>query len=316
MEIENTYIKDKTILVQPVAGDTDSIYFCYEGLLDTIEGVENMSITDKAKILVALSEKFLNGHNKEIMTEYYRGRNIRNVDTDMVHEFELETISYSEIRLDVKKRYSQMLIFKDGKYFDEDHLKSKTKGLEMVKASFPAPARDLLTKLVKHLLMSESPTLIHELNAICQEGRCAWERADIDHISPAISVNGYMDYVISDDDPLQGVVVKKGCPFQVRGLAYYNWLRQTKGLPGEPLYNGKMKYYIVKPNTPKKKTDNDVIFTFQPSALPKWAEQYVPIDRKAMFQKCVLDPINRILSNVGLKDLNWDGHIEVNLFDM
>jgi hypothetical protein len=77
-----------------------------------------------------------------------------------------------------------------------------------------------------------------------------------------------------------------------------------------------MKYYIVKPNTPKKKTDNDVIFTFQPSALPKWAEQYVPIDRKAMFQKCVLDPINRILSNVGLKDLNWDGHIEANLFDM
>jgi hypothetical protein len=166
------------------------------------------------------------------------------------------------------------------------------------------------------LLLSESPTLIHELNAICQEGRRKWEQADIDYISPAISVNGYMDYIISDNDPVQGVVVKKGCPFQVRGLAYYNWIRQTKNLAGEPLYGGKMKYYIVRQRTPKKKTDSDIIFTFQPSSLPKWSEQYAPIDRRAMFQKCVLDPINRILTCMHEKNLNWDGHIDINLFDL
>jgi DNA polymerase elongation subunit (family B) len=314
--LDNLYDKDLNILVQPVAGDTDSIYFCYEGLLKTIEGIDKMSITEKAKIVVGINEQFLNGHNKDLMTDYYRTRNIRNVDTDMVHEFELETCSYSELRLDVKKRYSQMLIFKDGKYFDEDHMKRKTKGLEMVKASFPAPARNLLSKIVEHLLLSESPTLIHELNAICQEGRRKWEQADIDYISPAISVNGYMDYIISDNDPVQGVVVKKGCPFQVRGLAYYNWIRQTKNLAGEPLYGGKMKYYIVRQRTPKKKTDSDIIFTFQPSSLPKWSEQYAPIDRRAMFQKCVLDPINRILTCMHEKNLNWDGHIDINLFDL
>lgn len=312
---EETFTKDLSIFAQPVAGDTDSIYFCYEGLLNTIKGHENMSITERARIIEQLNTQFMNQHNKDIMTSYYRGRHTRNVDTDMIHEFELETIAYSEIRLDVKKRYSQMLIWKDGKYFDEDHLKQKTKGLEMIKASYPAPARKILAGLVKTLLMSEDKNLIHILNAEMQKGREAWMNADIESISPAISVNGYTKYIVSDNDPRTGVQETKGCPFAVRGLAYYNWLRQTKGLPGDPLYGGKMKYYIVKSQQARKKSDKDTIFTFQPSALPKWAEQYAPCDREALFQKCVLDPFNRILSAIGEKQLHANGYIEVSLFD-
>lgn len=312
---EETFTKDLSIFAQPVAGDTDSIYFCYEGLLNTIKGHENMSITERARIIEQLNTQFMNQHNKDIMTSYYRGRHTRNVDTDMIHEFELETIAYSEIRLDVKKRYSQMLIWKDGKYFDEDHLKQKTKGLEMIKASYPAPARKILAGLVKTLLMSEDKNLIHILNAEMQKGREAWMNADIESISPAISVNGYTKYIVSDNDPRTGVRETKGCPFAVRGLAYYNWLRQTKGLPGDPLYGGKMKYYIVKSQQARKKSDKDTIFTFQPSALPKWAEQYAPCDREALFQKCVLDPFNRILSAIGEKQLHANGYIEVSLFD-
>lgn len=294
----------------------NSIYFCYEGLLNTIEGVENMSITEKARIIEQLNTQFLNQHNKEIMTEYYRGRHTRNVDTDMIHEFELETIAYSEIRLDVKKRYSQMLIWKDGKYFDEDHLKQKSKGLETIKSSYPAPARKILNGLVKTLLLSEDENIIHILNNEMQRGKEEWMALDIESISPAISVNGYTKYIKSDNDPRTGVQEEKGCPFAVRGLAYYNWLRQTKGLLGDPLYGGKMKYYIVKSQNTRKKSDKDVIFTFQPSALPKWAEQYAPCDRLALFQKCVLDPFNRILSAIGEKQLRADGYIETSLFDL
>lgn len=313
--ISEHYIKDLGIFVQPVAGDTDSIYFCYEGLLNTIEGIENMSITERARIIERINTEYLNQANKKLMTEYYRGRNIRNVDTDMVHEFELETIAYSELRLDVKKRYSQMLIWKDGKYFDEDNLKSKTKGLEMVKASYPAPARKILTKLTKTLLLSEDPQLIHILNNIMRQGKVDWDNTPINDISPAISVNDYNDYVISDDDPTKGPEVNKGCPFQVRGLAYYNWIRQTKGLIGDPLYGGKMKYYIVDTRQPKKKSVPNVFFTFQPNNLPDWSQQYAPIDRNAMFQKCVIDPFNRILEAARMQQLNINGYIPVSLFD-
>lgn len=314
-EYEEKFTKDLGIMAQPVAGDTDSIYFCYDGLLNTIKDIQKRTITEKAQIIERLNTEFLNQHNKGVMVDYYRTRNTRNVDTDMIHEFELETIAYSEIRLDVKKRYSQMLIWKDGKYFDEDHLKAKTKGLEMSKASYPALARQILTKLVKILLLTEDKNLIHILNKEMQEGRQKWLAAGVEEVSPAISVNGYTKYIVSDDDPRQGVVVGKGCPFAVRGLAYYNWLRQTKGLLGDPLYGGKMKYYIVKPTGPKKKSDPDTIFTFQPSALPKWSEQYAPIDKEALFAKCVLDPFNRIMSAIGMKELRADGMIEVTLFD-
>ena len=36
-------------LVDVVYGDTDSLYLSYEGLLNTIEGVENWSIEQKTK---------------------------------------------------------------------------------------------------------------------------------------------------------------------------------------------------------------------------------------------------------------------------
>lgn len=315
--LDEKFIKDTNIYAQPVAGDTDSIYFCYEGLLNTIDGIGNMSITEKAKIIERINLEFLNQHNKGIMLEYYKSRNIRNPETDMCHEFELETIAYSEIRLEVKKRYSQMLIWKDGLWYDEDHLKQKTKGLEMVKASYPAPARKILDGLVKTLLLSEDQHLIHVLNRQMQDGHDEWMATDVETISPSISVNNYTNYILSDNDPVRGVMTGKGCPFAVRGLAYYNWLRQTKGLIGDPLYGGKMKYYVVKTGQPKRrKTDNDTIFTFQPSALPKWADQYAPCDKDAMFSKCVLDPFNRILSAVGMKQLHIDGHIDVNLFDL
>lgn len=38
--IEDIHTKDTSILIQPVAGNIGSVYFCREGLLNMIEGVE------------------------------------------------------------------------------------------------------------------------------------------------------------------------------------------------------------------------------------------------------------------------------------
>lgn len=295
---------DETLAL-PVAGDTDSIYFCYNGLLNTIKGVNKLSITEKARILVDLNEKFLNQHNKQVMIDYYKTRNIRNPETDMIHEFELETIAYSEIRLDVKKRYSQMLIFKDGKMFDEDHMKAKTKGLEMIKSSFPAPARKILKGLVETLLLTEDENLIHILNKEMQQGKISWFNDDLQNIVPSITCNNYDKYIKSDDGPY-GYEFEKGAPFQIKGLAYYNWLRQHYNLPGDPVYGGKLKYYIVKQYN-KRKNDPDLIFTYPPDNYPAWAEEKAPIDKLAMFNKYVLDPMNRILSAIKMPELSASG---------
>lgn len=306
--------QDINPLVSIVYGDTDSLYMSWQNLLNTIEGSNNWTDRQKTEFLVKLSSEFLNQHNKEFMTEYYRTRHARNVDTDMVHEFELETIAKSGVWLDVKKRYGQMLVYKDGKYYDEGDYPVKVKGLEVVKASYPAPARKILKGLMKRLLEYDGQDLPHQLNKLALEGKQKWNDASIDDISPAISVNNYNKYIISDDGPW-GPECEKGTPFQVRGLAYYNWLRQKHHLKGDPLYGGKLKYYIVKPAVQPKKGTPDTIFTFQPSELPEWSQQYAPVDRVALFNKCVLDPFNRILTAIKLPNLSASGYIEANLFD-
>lgn len=298
-----------------ISKNTDSLYISWQNLINTIEGSEKWTDRQKTEFLVRLSNEFLNQHNKEFMTEYYRSRNARNVDTDMVHEFELETCCISGVWLDVKKRYGQLLTYKDGKYYDEGEYPLKVKGLEIVKASFPAPARKILKNLMNKLLAYDGSDLIHILNKMMQEGHAQWMKEPVEAISPSISVNNYTKYIISDDNP-DGIECQKATPFAVRGLAYYNWLRQTKNLPGDPLYGGKLKYYIVKEKIQKRKQDPDTIFTFQPSELPSWAEGVAPIDREAMFEKCVLDPFNRILNAIGMKQLSASGYIQIDLFDL
>lgn len=305
-----------TPLISIVYGDTDSLYMSYSGMLDSIDGSEKWTDRQKTEFLVNLNTKYLNGHNKQYMTEYYRSRNARNVDTDMVHEFELETIALSGVWLDVKKRYAQMLLWKDGKFFDEGEYPLKAKGIETTKSSYPAPARKILKNLMHKLLSYDGADIHHVLNKMMQEGKQEWMNIPVESISPAISVNNYNKYIISDDDPTIGIQCEKATPFAVRGLAYYNWLRQTKHLKGDPIYGGKLKYYIVKEFRKKKKADQDMIFTFMPSELPAWAEQYAPVDREALFKKCVLDPMNRILSAIGHKELTSSGYINIDLFEM
>lgn len=300
----------KDQLVELVYGDTDSLYMSYEGLLNTIEGVEKMSVREKTELIVKINTEFLNQHNKEFMDAYFTERHCR----DMVHEFELETVAKAGVWLNVKKRYAQILAWKDGKYFDEDDMPTKVKGLEIVKSSYPSLARKMLKQLVRDLIETEDKNLIHMLNIKMQQCKKEWQDADIESICPTTSVNNYYKYVISDDNPL-GPEVKKGCPFAVRGLAMYNSIRQSRNLPGDPLYGGKMRYYIIKIPS-RNKNSQDHFFCFQGSNYPAWAPQYAPIDRNAMFERCVLNPFNRILSAIGEKELSINGYIQVSLFDL
>lgn len=296
--------------VKLIYGDTDSLYTCYNQLVNSINEWKSMSFREQVELIVRLNTEFFNQHNKEYMEEYYAKRHART----MAHEFELETVALSGVWINVKKRYAQMLVWKDGKYFDEGDLPIKVKGLEVVKSSYPATARNILKGMMKTLLENNDNTLPHILNQQMQQGKQKWYSTNVESISPAVNVNNYNKYIISDDGPM-GPECEKGTPFHVRGLAYYNWIRQTKHLPGDPVYNGKLKYYVVKDVTPKKKGSSDTIFTFDPAKYPKWAEQYAPIDKQAMFKKCVLDPFNRILSAINMRELNVDGSIQINMFD-
>ena len=74
---------------------------------------------------------------------------------------------------------------------------------------------------------------------------------------------------------------------------------------------GKLKYYTVKGSSEK---NGDIYFAYEGTKYPKWANEYAPVDAKRMYQKFVLDPINRILASAALPILNVDGSLQISLF--
>ena len=285
----------------------NSIYSSFSTLLKTIKGIDKMSLEDKARIIVDLNLNVVDKHNEEFISEYYKSRHAKSV-----HKFEMETLSQAGCWLDVKKRYAQILLWKDGKYYDTDDLPLKIKGLEMVKASIPKAARESLKRLVRYLLEDEDDSyLIQRLNIKMQEEKQKFYNASIEDMSANIKVNNYTKYIIDDsgNEPLKFAL---STPFNCKALGNYNWIRNHYKLPGEPIYGGKLKVYQYYPNNNVK---NPEYFAFTSMDYPKWAPKYAPVAKNLMFQQYVIDPFNRILNAIGLKQLNADGSIQMDLFD-
>jgi hypothetical protein len=287
--------------------NTDSLYISYKPLLETIEGIENMDLHEVLNIILELNLNFLDQHNFDYIKAYYDKRHGKSV-----HKFELETVNKRGVWLrDTKKRYGQVLLWKDGKTYDLDDLPVKVKGLEVVKASYPTLSRTQLKSLLRFLLEYDGKYLVQELNLLNIKFVKEFEEAPIDNVCGNIKVNGYMQKIISDTNP-NGFQTKPGASFNVKALAMYNWLNNTKKLGSEPIYGGKLKIYTIKGSSAKK---GDIYFAYESTKYPKWGDKYAPIDRRRMYQKYVLDPFNRILESANLPILHADGSIQMSLFD-
>jgi hypothetical protein len=107
------------------------------------------------------------------------------------------------------------------------------------------------------------------------------------------SCSNYEDKCLNDKDKLEFV---SGAHFAVKSSAYYNYLlNKNKSLQSkyEFIKSGtKIKYYYV-----KDKSMND-IFAYIRGSYP--IEMAPEIDLDLQFEKCILSPINSIISPLGL----------------
>ena len=286
----------------------NSIYSSYQNLLKTIKGIDKMSDSKKLNIILKLNTDFLDQHNFDYMKEYYAKR-----FANSVQKFELETIALSGVWLTSKKKYAQILLWKDGSFYDEDDLPMKIKGLEVIKSSTPKMARIQLKAIIRKLLeINDTPdNEINILNLEVQEKKNEFFKADVEDVSGSCNVNTYRDYVISDDGDTPKF--KPKVPYNVRALATYNNIIKKNHFAEEPVYAGKLKWYVIKS---KMKNQDTQYFAFQSKNLPEWSQKFAPIDKKTMFQKQVLDPFNRILESINYKKLEIDGNIQTDLFSL
>lgn len=293
-----------TNCVSTIYQDTDSSYVNLGPIVDSIIELRGEDDKEKCKFCVEFADKFMNNYFAKILDEYFTPRHVKNR-----HFFELETVAKTGIWIGIKKRYAQALLWKDGRYYDEP--KMKVKGLEVIKGSYPSFSRKILKDLTMTLLTENihDSDFIHKFNAKVMDWKDKFMKQDPDLITEAISVSNYWKGVESDDDP-SGVKILKGAPYNVKALALYNWMINAKKKPGDTVYNGKVRCYLVQKTNAKSE---DTYFAYPTGGFPSWAP---PIDRNAMYTKTVLEPINRIITKIGLPELTIDGAIQVDLFSM
>lgn len=308
VEKAHKILKEEHNFVKIVYGDTDSLYITYNNVLNSLQDISKMTIEDKISFLVKLNTDFLDEYNRDFMKKYYQSRH-----AESVHNFELETISLAGCWLDVKKRYAQILAWKDGKTYDLNNMPLKVKGLEVNKSSYSKAAREGLTRLIRYLLeTSEEDFLLQKLNIKMQEEKKNFMEADLEDICGNMNVHQYQKYIL--DDKGDELLVAAKCPFNVKALGNYNHIRNKYNLPGDPIYGGKVKWYCFYPLGIKNPKIPPKYFAFQSRNYPEWANIYAPISRDEMFTRMILDPFNRIISAIGLGMLNIDGSIQLNIF--
>jgi len=241
------------------------------------------------------------GYFKQCLEDYAESYGVKNRE-----DFELERISESIINL-AKKKYIQHIVYEDGIPFDRLTY-IFPKGVELVRSSTPAFARDKIIEIVKYLFSHPDTFNIKDLLKLVKNLRREFELAEVDDICMQSSVSKYEEKVLDDKDKLNFV---SGAHFAVKAAAYYNWLlhRGERSLQQkyEFIKSGtKIKYFYC-----KNKRLNDM-FAYIRGSYPM--EIAPEIDYDEQFMKSILSPINSIIEPLGMPEITKRLSVVMDIF--
>ncbi len=211
---------------------------------------------------------------------------------DNKEDFELERVSESIINIS-KKKYIQHVAWEDGIPYERFKY-LYPKGVELIRSSTPAFARDKIVDIVKYLFRNPESYNIKELLKLVKGLRKEFELSEIDEIAMQSSCSNYNEKVLNDKDKLEFVT---GTHFAVKAAAYYNLLlHKNKKYQDKYVFiksGVKIKYYYCK--------GEYEIFAYMRGSHPM---EYAPqIDYDTQFFKCILSPVNSIIEPLGMPEI-------------
>lgn len=275
--------------------------FTSKDVQDLIKDIEIQWNWDNELDLIHGMDAFrYGGYFKKCLEEYAGSYGVKNRE-----DFELERVSESIINL-AKKKYIQHIVYEDGIPYDRLTY-IFPKGVELVRSSTPAFAREKIVEIVKYLFAHPDDFNIKDLLKLVKNLRKEFELADIDDISMQSSCSNYENKVLEDKTKLEFV---SGAHFAVKSAAYYNYLlNQNKSLQSkyENIKSGtKIKYYYC-----KNKKMNDM-FAFIRGSYPI---EFAPeIDYDEQFMKSILSPINSIIEPLGMPEITKRLSVVLDIF--
>lgn len=276
--------------------DTDSCYVQFQDVYESIIWQDESKKMSIDEFIMALYGFRLNDYIVKCMQMY-----AKKLNTDNFLVFELETIAYNGIWMS-KKKYIQNLAW-DDKLENDDRHKSLSKikaiGYDTVQSSTPSFARKKLVEALKIIFKSNrTPTAddLQELVKFMKYTRKEFELADIDEISFNRRTNNIEKYIIDDQIEFQ---VGLKCPSNVKAAGYYNYL-----LNMNPKF--KTRYKLIGNGEKLKiyncKSSISEVYAYIPGEHPY---EFAPaIDYNTQFEKTMIDPLNRVLTAIGLQTLD------------
>jgi DNA polymerase elongation subunit (family B) len=298
----NIKVKNKLVRPSVVYIDTDSCYVQFEEMYESIEWLGEKLTIDK--FIMELYNFRINDYITKCMQKYAEATN-----TENFLFFELETIAYSGIWL-AKKKYLQNIAWEDKLEINDRYpslKKIKTIGFDTIQSSTPALARKHLTEALK-LILSEKPTatLLKKLVDYLKNCKKEFQLANVDEICFNKRTNNIEKYIVDDTIEFQYGLK---CPPNVKAAGFYNFLMNTNKKyknKYKMIGNGeKLKLYHCKHNVCE-------IFAYMPGDHPY--EIAPQVDYEMQFEKSVIDPLNRVLTCVGLQTLNRNLIYSTSLF--
>lgn len=287
----NEIDKDEIIAIYT---DTDSTYVNYGPAINSIEGIEHLTQDERIKLVVELDENRIAGFYNEAFEKWSARYNTQNRQT-----FKLENISTDGIWIK-KKNYALNVVYEPNpkkELFSDEERFLLIKGLEPIKSSYPIWARDHQTEFIKYLLKRGSDVDIEtELIPMIQKVRDEFETLSIDQIAMNFQIRTYDKYVQSEERGL----LKKGATTYPKAVIYHNHLVIKHGLEGKypKLRQGnKIKLIYCEPGEMEHE-----VFAYNPGEYPT---EFAPaLDKKQHFFILIVEPINRLLSAIGLNSID------------
>lgn len=276
--------------------DTDSCYVQFDEMYRTCEW-QGEKLSVDTFILKVYNDR-IKAYIVKAMEKYAA---VTNTDNFLV--FELETVAYSGIWMS-KKKYIQDIAWEDKLKEDERYeslSKVKTIGFDTIQSSTPTFARKKLTEALKILFKEEggpSAETLQKLSSFLSEAKKQFKLAKIDEIAFNKRTNNIERYIVDDHIEFQFGLK---CPPNVKAAGYYNFLlnnNQKYKSKYRMIGNGeKLKIYHI--NIPSRISD---MFAYLPGDHPY--EYAPPVDYETQFEKSIIDPLNRVLTSVGLQNIN------------
>lgn len=288
--------------------DTDSCYVQFDELYNTIvwKDPENKPTVDT--FILDLYNKRLNEYIVKAMDRYALATN-----TDNFLVFELETVAYGGIWMS-KKKYIQDIAWDDKLPTTQRHKplsKVKTIGFDTIQSSTPTFARKKLADALKILFTEPSgptPETLEKLANFLKQAKKEFKLAKLDDISFNRRTNNLEKYIVDDHIEFQFGLK---CPPNVKAAGYYNFLMNNNA-------KYKSKYRMIG-NGEKLKIYHSIdpnglcdMFAYLPGDHPY--EIAPAVDYETQFEKCIIDPLNRVLTAVGLHNINRNLIYSTSLF--